>query len=84
MIYKNYMKLCNRSHGYWLIVLKYIGRILRYVFFKAPKKQTPSFEGMGRIYFNLAELFCPSGRTLFREHGNTVEADYQNLEFLID
>ena len=36
-----------------------------------PKKQIPPFQGMGRIYFILAEFFGPLGRTPFRGPGNT-------------
>ena len=35
-------------------------------------RQTPlAFEGIGRIYFVLAEFFGPLGRTPFRGPGNT-------------
>ena len=35
------------------------------------KKQILPFEGMGQIYFHLADFFGPSGRTPLRGPGNT-------------
>ena len=41
--------------------------------FLGQRKQTSSFEGMGRIHFNMAEFFGPSGRKPFRGPGNTIK-----------
>ena len=37
--------------------------LTRKTFLLGQKKQTAPLEGMGRIYFNWAELFGPLGRT---------------------
>ena len=59
------------QHNLYYIELGWANITLK-MLFRPQKQQTPPFEGMGRIYFNLAEFFGPSGRTLFRGPGNAV------------